>query len=80
MEGTPEHDPRAGGGIRSHAICISAHDVKVGADHGCEIGFVDDEQVAFGNCWATFSGDFFTRCHIDDVDGEVAQLWAEGGR
>ena len=44
-----------------------------------QVGLVDDEQVALGDAGAALAGDFFARCHVDDVDGEVRELGAEGG-
>ena len=66
-----------GGG--AHAGRVGVHHIQVGAHVGGQVGLVDDEQVAFGDAGAALAGDFFASGHVDDVDGEVAQLGAEGG-
>ncbi len=66
-----------GGG--AHAGGVGVHHVEVGAHMGGQVGFVDDEEIAFGNAGAAFARDFFASCHIDHVDGEVGQFGAEGG-
>ena len=74
------HDERLeafGGG--AHAGGVGVHDVQVGAHVGGEVGFVDDEEIAFGNARAAFARDFFASCNVDHVDGEVGQFGAEGG-
>ncbi|MEY3887393.1 MAG: hypothetical protein RL650_1485 [Pseudomonadota bacterium] len=66
-----------GGG--AHAGGVGVHHGQVGADVGGQVGFVDDEEVAFGDAGAAFAGDFFAGGHVNDVDGEVGQFGAEGG-
>ncbi len=44
-----------------------------------EVGFVDDEQVAFGDAGAALARNFFAAGHVDDVDRQVAEFRAEGG-
>src|SRR5690606_21706714 len=51
-----------------------------GADIGCEVRLVDDEQVALGDAGAALARDLLAGGHVDHIDGQVAQLWAEGGR
>ena len=58
-----------GGG--AHAGGVGVHHVEVGADIGGEVGFVDDEEVAFGNAGAAFAGNFFASGYVDHVDGEI---------
>ena len=58
-----------GGG--AHAGGVGMHHVEVGADIGGEVGFVDDEEVAFGNTGAAFARNFFASGYVDHVDGEV---------
>ncbi len=43
-----------------------------------DVDFVDDQQVGFGDAGAAFAGDFVTGGHVDHVEGQVAQLRAEG--
>jgi len=66
-------------GSGAHAGGVGVHHVEVGADVGGQVGFVDDEEVAFGDAWAAFAGDFFAGGHVDHVDGEVGEFGAEGG-
>lgn len=66
-------------GIGAHTAGVGFHHIQVRADVWGQVGFVDDEQVALGDARATFAGDFFARSHVNHVDGEVAELGAEGG-
>ncbi len=45
-----------------------------------QIGFVDYQDVRFGDSWTTLAWDFFARSDVDDIKGDVSQFGAEGGR
>src|SRR3989344_4028605 len=63
-----------------HALGVGRHDLEVGAYVWRQVGLVDDEQVAFGDAWAALARDLFPGGHVDDIDGQVGELGAEGGR
>lgn len=63
----------------AHAARVRLHHVQVGAHVRGEVGLVDDEEVALGDARAALAGDLLAGGDVDDVDGEVAQLGAEGG-
>ena len=65
--------------VATHLAGVAVHHVEVGADVRGEVDLVDEQQVRAGNDGAAFAGDFVAGGNVDDVDGEVGQLRAEGG-
>jgi ABC-type phosphonate transport system ATPase subunit len=65
--------------LAAHAAGVGRHHGEVGADQRSQLSFVDHEQVRADDAGATFSGDLLAAADVDDVDGEVAELGAEGG-
>ena len=66
--------------VAAHLAGVAVHHVEVGADMRGEVDLVDEQQVGARDAGAAFAGDFVTGSDVDDVDGEVGQLRAEGGR
>ena len=46
---------------------------------GCEVDFIDHQQVGFGNTRPTFARNLVACRDVDDINCEVGQLGAEGG-
>src|SRR5438132_12680081 len=44
-----------------------------------QVNLVDHQQVASGDSWAAFAGDFVSFGHIDDINGPVGQLGRKSG-
>ena len=43
-----------------------------------QVDLVDHQEIGAGDSRATLPWDFLTRRHIDDVNGEIGELRAEG--
>src|SRR5882724_560905 len=68
------------GPVSSHALGVPLHHAEVGADIGREVDFVDHEKVGACDAGAALARDLLPFCHVDDVDGRVHELGAEGRR
>jgi len=67
------------GFVAAHFFGVPFHDGQIGPDLGCQVDFVDDEQVGFGDAGAAFAGNFVPCGDVDDVDGQIHQFGTEGG-
>ncbi len=45
-----------------------------------QVCFVDHEQIGLDHALTRLARNLFTLGHVDNVDGEIHQLWAERGR
>ena len=54
-----------------HPSRVARHDFEVGADGWCQIGFIDDQQVALSEAGTAFARDFVAARHIDNLDREI---------
>src|SRR5699024_9613913 len=59
---------------------VLLHDGQISADVGCEVGFVDDEEVRFDHALTGLARNLLTLGDVDDVHREIHQLGAEGRR
>ena len=59
---------------------VAVHDFQAGADIRGEVDLVDDQQVAARDAGAALAGDLVAGRNVDDVDRQVRQFGAEGGR
>ena len=58
---------------------VAVHHLQRRADVRRQVGLVDDEQVGPGDAGAALARDLVAAGDVDDVDGQVGQLGAEGG-
>src|SRR4051794_12393298 len=68
------------GPIAAHAAGVAFHHGEVGADHWCQVRLVDHQQVGACDARAALPRDLLAAGDVDDVDGEVGEFGAEGGR
>ena len=59
---------------------IGGHHFQISTHIGREVGFVDQQQVAGADGWATFAWDFIALGDIDDVDVGVDEFGRKGRR
>src|SRR4030095_3359428 len=64
----------------SHALRVGCHDREIRADQRREVDFVDDQQIRARDAWTALARNLLATCDIDDSEGEVGGLWAEGRR
>ncbi len=55
------------------------HHLQRCAHIGGKVGFIDHQEIGFGDPRSAFARDLLPFGHIDDVDGQIRQLRAEGG-
>ena len=58
-------------GRGAHARSVIVHHIQVCAHVGRKVGFVNHEQITLGNTGAAFTGNFFTRSHVDHINRQV---------
>ncbi len=64
--------------LDAHSQRIRFHHLKVRSYQRSQIYLVDDEKIGARNTRAALARYLFAFCDIDDVDGKVGQLGAEG--
>src|SRR5438552_16645366 len=67
------------GSIAPHPLGVPLHHGEIGADVGREVDLVDDEQIGAGDAGPALARDLVPFGYVDDIDGRVHELRAEGG-
>ena len=53
---------------------IALHNIQIGANIGGKIGFIDHQNVRFGQRGPTFARYFFASGYINDIDRQIRQF------
>ncbi len=64
--------------LAAHPPRVAVHDFEAGADQGCQIGLVDDEQVGAGDARAALARDLVAGGDVDDVDRQIGEFGRKG--
>src|SRR5262249_5764325 len=64
--------------LAAHLPGVAVHDFEAGPHQRSQIDLVDDEQIRAGDPGAALARDLVAGGDVDDVDGDVGELGAEG--
>src|SRR4051794_27292052 len=67
------------GPFASHLASVAIHYFEGSADVRRKVGLVDDQQIGTHDSRTAFSRDLVARGYVDDIDGGVGKIRAEGG-
>lgn len=65
--------------LAAHPPAIAIHHREIRADMGCQIDFIDDQQVRARDPRPALARDLVSCGHVDDIDDAVDQFGTEGG-